>query len=230
MTYPGALQGVNEKPYGMVVNSTSMAETETGGSGSDQRRGAILKIAHAAFLKDGYAATSMSRIAAKLGGSKSTLYNYFSTKEELFAAVIDEKCRDVQAVMFAVELDPIDFRKTFANFVERVVRLSLLDNNIATHRLITAEAARFPELGRAFYMSGRHDTIQMLANYFESAQKAGSLKAADPSEMAALFGLLCRGKLFLQKLWNVTPEPSEEEIKAEVEQTVSVFLAVYGPV
>jgi TetR/AcrR family transcriptional regulator, mexJK operon transcriptional repressor len=214
----------------MVVNTQSMAETETGGSGRDQRRGAILKIAYAAFLNDGYAATSMSSIAAKLGGSKSTLYNYFSTKEEIFAAVVDEKCRDVQAVMFAVELDPNDFRKTFSNFVERIVRLSLLDSNIATHRLITAEAARFPELGRAFYMAGRHETQQMLANYFEGAQKAGSLKPADPFDMAALFSLLCRGKLFLQKLWNVTPEPSEEEIKAEVEHTVSVFFAVYGPV
>ena len=39
----------------------------------DERREAILKVARAAFLSDGYAATSMSAIAAKVGGSKATL-------------------------------------------------------------------------------------------------------------------------------------------------------------
>ncbi|HEY2834957.1 MAG TPA: helix-turn-helix domain-containing protein, partial [Rhizomicrobium sp.] len=63
----------------------------------DERREAILKVAHTAFLSDGYAATSMSAIAAKVGGSKATLYYYFPSKEELFLAVIDEKCRDAHA-------------------------------------------------------------------------------------------------------------------------------------
>ena len=34
----------------------------------------------------------MSTIAARLGGSKGTLYNYFKSKEELFEAYIRETC------------------------------------------------------------------------------------------------------------------------------------------
>jgi AcrR family transcriptional regulator len=206
----------------------SVAETHPPKSDRDERREGILKVAYAAFLNDGYAATSMSSIAAKVGGSKATLYNYFSSKEELFAAVIEEKCRDFQELLFDAEVDTQDFRRALTRLVDKIVRRWLQDDNIATYRLITAETARFPELGRAFYMSGRHKGKQMLADYFARAQKAGDLTSADPMEMASLFLLLCKGELSLQKLWNVNPEPSEEDIGRAVAQTVSVFFAAYG--
>ena len=50
----------------------------------EDRRDAILNVAHACFVAEGYGATSMSTIAAQLGGSKGTLYNYFKSKDELF--------------------------------------------------------------------------------------------------------------------------------------------------
>ena len=39
----------------------------------------------------GYERTSMSEIAARLGGSKATLYSYFPSKEELFFGVVQLK-------------------------------------------------------------------------------------------------------------------------------------------
>ena len=56
----------------------------------DQRREAILEVAREVFTEEGYAAASMSTIAARLGGSKGTLYNYFKSKEELFGAYVRE--------------------------------------------------------------------------------------------------------------------------------------------
>ena len=41
----------------------------------DARREAILDVASDVFLEEGYANASMSTIAARLGGSKGTLYN-----------------------------------------------------------------------------------------------------------------------------------------------------------
>jgi TetR/AcrR family transcriptional repressor of mexJK operon len=52
------------------------------------RRKAIVDAARRAFLDDGYAATSMSGLLKTLGGSKATLWSYFRSKEELFAAVV----------------------------------------------------------------------------------------------------------------------------------------------
>ncbi|PCE39549.1 TetR/AcrR family transcriptional regulator, partial [Rhizorhabdus dicambivorans] len=49
----------------------------------------ILAIATSSFLAKGYFATTMSSIATEIGGSKATLWTYFSSKGDLFSAVID---------------------------------------------------------------------------------------------------------------------------------------------
>jgi AcrR family transcriptional regulator len=194
----------------------------------DEKREHILKEAYAAFLSDGYAATSMSSISARVGGSKATLYNYFSSKEDLFAAVIEEKCRDAQAMFLDFNPENADFRELLTQLGERLVHLALKDDSIATFRLITAESARFPELGRLFYMGGRQRGKQILGDFFERAQKAGKLRPGNPKDMAVLFVELCKGELVLLKVWNVRPKPTEKEIKATIATAVTVFLAAYG--
>ncbi|HXS07116.1 MAG TPA: TetR/AcrR family transcriptional regulator [Rhizomicrobium sp.] len=194
----------------------------------DAKREHILKVAYAAFLRDGYAATSMSSIAARVGGSKATLYNYFSSKEELFAAVIEEKCRDAMSMFLDINWEATDFDKLLTLVGERMLRFWLRDDNIATYRLITAESARFPELGRLFYRGGRQRGKQMLGDFFRWAQESRQLRRAKPEDMAALFVELCRGELVLLKLWNVHPRPTEKEIKATIATAVTVFLAAYG--
>lgn len=197
-------------------------------TGRDGKRDAILKIAFEAFLSDGYAATSMSSIAAKVGGSKATLYNYFTSKEELFAAVIGEKCQDIQSLLFETELEHADFRNSLLRFGERLLRLMLSDEKIAVFRLITAETARFPELGRAFYRSGPMQGKKFLSQFFDRAVAEGYLKPGDTLVMAGHFFDLCKGEIHHRKLWNVTPNPSDAEIRTTVAQSVSVFLAAYG--
>src|SRR4051812_22630064 len=58
----------------------------------DARREAILDVAQEVFLEEGFAAASMSTIAARLGGSKGTLYNYFKSKDDLFNAYVERRC------------------------------------------------------------------------------------------------------------------------------------------
>jgi AcrR family transcriptional regulator len=194
----------------------------------DERREAILRIAHEAFLTDGYAATSMSEIARKVGGSKATLYNYFSSKEELFTAVVDEKCQDIQEMVFDAQMAMDDFAKVLTQLAERFVHAVLQDDTIATFRLITAEAARFPELGRVFYSSGPQRSKDRLADFFARAVADGDLKPRDPRIMAGRFFELCKGELHQRKLWGMRPDPTNAEIRAHVADSVDVFLAAYG--
>ena len=65
-----------------------MAEKEHGAGGA--RRKAILATAREMFLDQGYKPVSMSAIAARLGGSKTTLWSYFPSKPVLFMAVAED--------------------------------------------------------------------------------------------------------------------------------------------
>jgi TetR/AcrR family transcriptional repressor of mexJK operon len=197
-------------------------------AGRDEKRDAILRIACDAFLEDGYAATSMSAIAAKVGGSKATLYNYFASKEELFAAVISEKCQDIHYLVFEAEAPDPDIRVDLTRLGTRMLRLILSDEKIAIYRLVTAETARFPELGRAFYESGPGRGKKILSQYFDRAIEEGKLKPGNTLVMSGHFFDLLKGELHHRKLWNVTDRITDEEILESTQQSIDVFLAAYG--
>ena len=50
----------------------------------------IVQAAIKVFLENGYAGTSMNRVAAEADVIKATIYSHFKDKEELFAAIIEE--------------------------------------------------------------------------------------------------------------------------------------------
>jgi len=54
-----------------------------------QTRARLIDVARRLFLHDGYAATSLDRVAVEAGYSKGAVYSNFSGKEELCLAVLD---------------------------------------------------------------------------------------------------------------------------------------------
>jgi AcrR family transcriptional regulator len=58
-------------------------------SKGERTRAAILDAAYDLFIEQGFAATSMRDIAGRAGLAPGSLYNHFSSKEEIFAAIIE---------------------------------------------------------------------------------------------------------------------------------------------
>ena len=62
------------------------------------------------FFLNGYAKTNMHDIAAELGLRRSSVYHYFSNKEELLAAILDKETerpyQEIAAVMALPDLTP----------------------------------------------------------------------------------------------------------------------------
>lgn len=192
----------------------------------DLKREAILSIALQVFLKEGYAAASMSTIAARLGGSKGTLYNYFRSKGDLFAAVIQNQTDLYQDQLFDVQDQ--DLRSYLVELGRRFARLMIGEDVIALHRIVVAEAVRFPEIGQALYEAGPKRGRKRLEVYFCKAMEEGRMKPGDPERAAEQAIELCLAGLYRRRLWNVGPVPTEEEIEANVQAGVSTFMAAYG--
>jgi AcrR family transcriptional regulator len=195
----------------------------------DDRRDAIVAVAHQVFLEKGYAGTSMSAIAARHQGSKGTLYNYFSSKEELFAAVIERKCEQFMGAVFGAEVEGGDIRNALTRFAQRILETALSDDTIATKRLIAAECARFPEIGRAMFRSGPQRGREQMAKFLARAKDAGQLRAdTDVALAAEQFFALCFAESQLPRLWNAIPMLTPDEIRKQAEDAVSTFLRAFG--
>jgi len=188
----------------------------------------MLAIARAAFLRDGYAAASVSEIAAKVGGSKATLYSYFPSKKDLFAAVIREEVQQKFAPLFEMDETQGDARTVLERFARRFLDLLLTEDTIAFYRLVVAESARFPEIGQAAYHIGVQHGLDRLAEFIVAAIERGELRRAEASVAVAQFLDLCAGELHRKRLFGVVGADDRDEVEKQVRNAVATFLAAYG--
>ncbi|MBL8550312.1 MAG: TetR/AcrR family transcriptional regulator [Hyphomonadaceae bacterium] len=193
----------------------------------EERREAIVRTAKEIFFAEGYAATSMATIAARVGGSKGTLYNYFTSKEELFEAVVQDFLERNSIVFSKLNVAEGDVDAALASFGGQILRLMLSDDAIAMYRLIAGESGRFPEIGATYYEAVMRRGKQRLVERFAAAMDAGRIRRSDPAIAAQHFVDLCLSGLHRRRLWNIGPAPSEAEIDANIDQAVRAFLDGY---
>lgn len=212
------------------VTETPAARFQPSPTRIDQRRRAILNVAGDAFRQDGYAATSMSSIAARLGGSKGTLYNYFRSKEELFVAFMEDVCGEDVIPLFERLPGPDgDLRDGLIDFGCGFFRFIVGEPRVSIYRVIIAEAGRFPELGRIFYESGPRIGEIRLGDYFGGLMDRGVLRRADPTLVGRHFKELCMSGLHQMRLMGVVGELSDGEVAEMVTAGVEAFLRAYAP-
>jgi AcrR family transcriptional regulator len=198
------------------------------GSRRDRRREQILVVAHEVFYQEGYAATSMSNLAARLGGSKGTLYNYFPSKEALFEACIRDQCARFSDSF----LDPHDERpveEALRGLGERYVEHLMSDWALRTFQIVVAESARTPDLARLFFEVGPAVGARRLRDYLARRTAEGALDIENPALAAGQFLSLCRGHRHLPCLLNLETRPSAAVVAEEVASATQMFLAAYRP-
>ncbi len=143
----------------------------------------ILQGALPEFLKHGYNRTSMDKVAKSAGVSKQTLYSYYSNKDGLFTALIQN---------IATEKFQILWSKPLEGEPETVLRelaYRLLDNvsnknHLNFSRLIIAESGKRPGLSQLFLKIVAKPSIEILTNYFEEQEE---FNFADPEATAIIF-------------------------------------------
>ncbi|WP_193552279.1 TetR/AcrR family transcriptional regulator [Oleisolibacter albus] len=192
------------------------------------RREAIINVARISFFENGYAGTSMSSIAASVGGSKTTLWSYFPSKEELFAAVLEEETRLFREEMLSLLTPDGRLEDTLRSFCRAFLRKVLSDKAMNLNHLVIAEARRFPELGAIFYERAPKQSWLKIAEYMAQAMDRGQLRRADPMVVARHLLALCQSQTQLLRLWNVLPLPTPEQMDADVELALDAFFRAYG--
>ena len=193
----------------------------------DARRELILDVAQEVFLEEGFANTSMSVIAARLGGSKGTLYNYFKSKDDLFNAYVERRCLwqdEIFASPVAGETPEETLRRIGRSYLTRV----LTDFNLRNFRLIVAEAARSPEIGQIFYEAGPQKGASRVAELLTGMAEAGHLDLDNPREASHQFLGMVQNRYFKARLCNAIPELTQKQIEDEAALAAKTFLRAFG--
>jgi AcrR family transcriptional regulator len=210
--------GVKRYLYGMVTNP------RLGRTSPDERREHILAVAAEAFALEGYGITSMSSIAARLGGSKATLYKYYASKEELFQAVMQRKCASVIAPLGELadsSSDPATLLMAFGTvFLTQLCSPDAIEINRTVH----GEGLRFPEIAAAFFASGPEAVYAVLVPALARFDAEGVIDCPDPRLTAEQFLAMVRGDLHMRVSCGLVPAPSDAEIERQVSHAVRIFV------
>jgi TetR/AcrR family transcriptional repressor of mexJK operon len=194
----------------------------------DARRDAIMRAAKDLFLNKGYATTSLEEIVAVSGGSLSTVYQLFGSKQGLWEALVAQ----VTDVLTAPLHDGIEHhgepRTVLKEYGLRLDALERSRDVAGALRLILAEGNKYPELARTLFARGPDVSRQIVMAYLNAEVANGRLAIDDVNMAVELFrGLVC-GDTKLRNACGVLPPSTPEEINKRLDAAVDMFLKVYG--
>jgi TetR/AcrR family transcriptional repressor of mexJK operon len=194
---------------------------------SRSKRELVVDAAAKLFVRQGFGSTGMDAIAEEAGVSKATLYSYYEDKSALFGDVMHRMCDELGGVR--PEDLPADGPEATLRAVATLAVSRLLD--AVDHGLLpraVAEAREFPEIGRWFWEAGPAKLTTFVADYLAGAKARRVLAVEDPPRAAARFIGLVTGMYLLPMLVGVRSRPSPAEIRRDIDDVISSFLASLG--
>lgn len=194
---------------------------------TDARRRLIIQAAWAAFNENGFERTTMSEISERVGGSKATLYSYFKSKDELFAAALEQVIRERSEEMFARMAGSGDLRSRLLDFGRSYMEARLSRDMIGASRALIAEAER-SGLGAKFMRDFIAPQWRRLAGILEQEMAAGRLRRADAYRAGLQFRSLIEVDIPERRLHG-DGSVTQDELASAVETGVETFLRAYAP-
>ncbi|WP_034296570.1 TetR/AcrR family transcriptional regulator [Herbaspirillum sp. RV1423] len=196
---------------------------------SEERRQAIIDVAAELFNEIGFDRASMAEISARLGGSKATLYNYFSSKEEIFLQVMKQQAGMQFESLFAIlgESGKGDTRTTLKLFANKYLHLVLSTEVIAIRRLLYYNAER-SDLGCMYYENGPKRGWLAIADFMKRAMAKGDLREADPWLTGIQFRALVEAEWVEGRILGVITSVPPAKVRESVERSLDAFFRIYG--
>ena len=173
----------------------------TGRMSGDKRREQILQTAISLFSQKGFSGTTTKEIARASGVSEAMVFRHFSTKSDLYDAILGNKaCHE--GMRFPWEentalLDAIKSKDDQAVFYH--FALNALDKqqaDVGFLRLLFYSALEEHELAARFFSEFVARIYEFLGSYIEQRQKDGALRKLNPRiAVRAFLGMMIHHSL-----------------------------------
>jgi AcrR family transcriptional regulator len=185
----------------------------------------LLSAATRVFLREGYGAASIDRVAGEAGVSTRTIYERYKNKAVLLAAVISRLVdRDMQSGLASAELDRLTLPQALVA-IGRVIASRVCDpESAALFRILAQEAQRYPELAAKMRGSAKARVNDAVANYFRRQMQLGTLRLADPDRAAVVFLQMVCAELHERLLFGTAADLAALDFDAHVIHVVDLFL------
>jgi TetR/AcrR family transcriptional regulator, mexJK operon transcriptional repressor len=186
----------------------------------------VLDVATEYFLQHGYRGASINAMARSSGISKESIYRYFSSKQQLFEAVIGRELIEYRRSLHRLDatLRSMELRAALITVSETILGIITTDRTLALRRLIFDEATRSPEVGQHYYKIGPAQAYSVLENVLETHAHQSDF---DIPTLARHFTGLLSWRVTLERQCAVRSEPNPQEIAQIAEALVDDFMKAF---
>ncbi|WDE11442.1 TetR/AcrR family transcriptional regulator [Thalassomonas haliotis] len=197
-------------------------------SKNEAKRKQILDAATELFTDKGYATTSMDLIARQADVSKQTVYSHFGSKDDLFAAAIEQKCDSYRMLDFSLE-DFSDVNVTLLAVAQRFFSMLIAKETLAVHKICAYESKSYPQLSELFYHAGPERLTTEVAKLMALLDEKKALSISNPHHAAVQFLTMLKGEAWLRIEFNTSKQLTREEIDDYICSSVAMFIRAYAP-
>lgn len=154
------------------------------------KREEILEAATRLFYKKGYQSTSMNDLANEMGLSKSAIYHYFRSKEEILVEIYEKTITDATnelSELASSDKSVIDkLRETIINQIERIMieRQSML-------KIFFQEEGQLPDKFHKSIKKRKREYNRLIEGIFIEGISEDIFKKADPALFVNAFLGMC---------------------------------------
>jgi len=185
----------------------------------------VLDVATDYFLEHGFQGASINAMARSSGISKESIYRYFSSKKQLFEAVIGRELAEYQASLRRLSAEKtLDLRSALITFAETVMTVVTTDRTLAMRRLIFDEARRTPDVGQHYFKIGPEQALGAFEEILKSHRAESDF---EPAVLSRYFLAMTSWRTMLERECGVSPVPTRAEIRARVESIVTDFMKAF---
>ncbi|HSB95483.1 MAG TPA: TetR/AcrR family transcriptional regulator [Spongiibacteraceae bacterium] len=144
---------------------------------------AIIKAAEALFLEKGFSNASVEAIAGMAGTSKQTIYARFGSKEGLFIAVSNAL---LQGRFHLTDSSGGSLREALNDVAVQSLSAMLDPKMVRLYCILTAEAARFPELAEMTDQDEMFPGRALIQTLLSDGAASGEIQCDDPHKAMLL--------------------------------------------
>ncbi len=188
---------------------------------AEDRKLQILRVAVSLFSRKGFGGTTTKEIAQAAGVSEAMVFRHYSTKEELYSAILDHKACSGDSMnpeaLVREALQEKDDRAVFERLA--LGALTHHDRDPEFQRLLLHSALEGHELAQMFFEKFVLRVYALLADYITERQKDGAMVKMDPAVVIRAFiGMVVHHSLN-NNLW----DPHHRLLKISNEEAAKHF-------
>ena len=195
---------------------------------TDRKRAAIVRAAVAEFQTSGFDGTSMDQIAARAEVSKRTVYNHFSSKEDLFGEIVAElTARSHRTESFSFD-GKGTLEEQLTTIGATIIDAMAGDDFVNLARVVLSRFLHVPELAGRTIGRGHKPFRIGLIKWIEAVSSDGKLIVDDPDLAARQFVALLNSSAFWPQVLAGQPPLAPDAREGVLRSTVSMFLDHYA--